>query len=105
MSIVNLNGTKVKSEPPSYHIRICLIGSDDIDIKNIETFGIAEDGFFMIKSKMNSRFPIFMTSPDRIKTIEVYKEGDEPMTKLRLEKDNDDYLVDIIKKHHDKQKT
>ena len=54
---------------------------------------------------MNSRFPIFMTSPDRIKTIEVYKEGDEPMTKLRLEKDNDDYLVDMIKKHHDKQKT
>jgi len=27
------------------------------------------------------------------------------MTKLRLEKDNDDYLVDMIKKHHDKQKT
>ena len=41
MSIVNLNGTEVKSEPPSYHIRICLIGSDDIDIKNIETFGVA----------------------------------------------------------------
>ena len=34
---------------PVYHMRLCLVGSDDIDIKNVQTFGIAEDGFFMVK--------------------------------------------------------
>ena len=48
--IVGLNGQPVKPLDGVYHLRLCLVGSDDIDIKNVETFGIAEDGFFMVKS-------------------------------------------------------
>jgi len=69
--IVGLNGQPVKPLDGVYHLRLCLIGSDDIDIKNVETFGIAEDGFFMVKSISNKRFPVFMTNPVRIKTIET----------------------------------
>ena len=58
--IYDMSGNRVNSTPPVYNLRICLIGSDDLDIKNIETFGVAEDGFFMVKSKSNPRFPIFM---------------------------------------------
>tara|TARA_R110000803_G_scaffold205319_1_gene271903 strand:+ start:468 stop:785 length:318 start_codon:yes stop_codon:yes gene_type:complete len=105
MTIVNMSGDKVKVKPPVYNIRLCLIGSDDIDIKNIDTFGLAEDGFFMVKSLDNNRFPVFMTYPERIKTIEIYIEGKEPLTKLKLEKGDDDFLVDLLKKHNEKQKT
>ena len=28
---------------PTYHMRLCLVGSDDIDSKNVQTFGIAEE--------------------------------------------------------------
>jgi len=104
--IVGLNGKAVETKAGQYNLRICLIGSDDIDIKNIETFGMAEDGFFMVKSIDNKRFPIFMVSPARIKTIETYVEGQEPLTKLNAEKGDDDFLVDLLrKKHEDQSKT
>ena len=61
--IYDMSGNRVNSTPPVYNLRICLIGSDDLDIKNIETFGVAEDGFFMVKAKSNPKFPIFMTNP------------------------------------------
>ena len=107
--IVGLNGQPVQPVKPLdniYHLRLCLIGSDDIDIKNVETFGMAEDGFFMVKSLSNKRFPVFMTNPVRIKTIETYKDGQEPLTKLSAEKGDDDFLVDLLrKKHEDQSKT
>ena len=85
-NIVGLNGKTIKppEEKPVYNLRICLIGSDDLDIKRVETFGVAEDGFFMVKSLDNPKFPIFMTSPVRIKTIETYKDGQEPLTKQQI---------------------
>lgn len=104
--IVGLNGKAVETNAGQYNLRICLIGSDDIDIKNVETFGIAEDGFFTVKSIENKRFPIFMVSPARIKTIETYVEGKQPLTKLNAEKGDDDFLVDLLrKKHEDQSKT
>lgn len=39
--IVGINGQPVKPLDGIYHLRLCLIGSDDIDIKNVETFGMA----------------------------------------------------------------
>ena len=104
-NIVGLNGKNIKSpeEKPVYNLRVCLIGSDDIDIKRVETFGVAEDGFFMVKSLDNPKFPVFMTNPVRIRTIETYKEGDTPMTKLRSEKTDDDFLVDLLKEKHENQ--
>ena len=104
-NIVGLNGKTIKppEEKPVYNLRVCLIGSDDLDIKRIETFGVAEDGFFMVKSLDNPKFPIFMTSPSRIKTIETYKEGTTPMTKLKSEKNDDDFLVDLLKEKHENQ--
>ena len=107
-NIVGLNGKTIKplEKKDVYNLRVCLIGSDDIDIKNVETFGIAEDGFFMVKSISNKRFPVFMTNPVRIKTIETYKDGQEPLTKLSSEKGDDDFLVDLLrKKHEDQSKT
>jgi hypothetical protein len=101
--IVGLNGQPVKPLDGVYHLRLCLVGSDDIDIKNVETFGIAEDCFFMVKSLNNKRFPIFMTNPVRIKTIETYKDGQEPLTKLSAEKGDDDFLVDLLRKNHEDQ--
>lgn len=104
-NIVGLNGKNIKppEEKPVYNLRVCLIGSDDIDIKRVETFGVAEDGFFMVKSLDNPKFPIFMTNPVRIKTIETYKEGTTPMTKLKGEKNDDDFLVDLLKEKHENQ--
>jgi hypothetical protein len=104
-NIVGLNGKNIKppEEKPDYNLRVCLIGSDDIDIKRVETFGVAEDGFFMVKSLDNPKFPVFMTNPVRIRTIETYKEGDTPMTKLRSEKTDDDFLVDLLKEKHENQ--
>ena len=68
-----VNLVKPPEKEGVYHLRVCLIGSDDIDIKNIETFGVAEDGFFMVKSLYNKRFPMFMTNPVRIKTLKHIK--------------------------------
>jgi len=104
-NIVGLNGKTIKppEEKPVYNLRICLIGSDDLDIKRVETFGVAEDGFFMVKSLDNPKFPVFMTNPVRIRTIETYKEGTNPMTKLRSEKNDDDFLVDLLKEKHENQ--
>jgi len=45
-----MKGKPVEGKPTTYHMRLCLVGSDDLDIKNIQTFGIADDGFFMVKS-------------------------------------------------------
>ena len=103
--IVGLNGQKVKPKEPKeiYNLRVCLIGSDDIDIKRIETFGVAEDGFFMVKSLDNPKFPVFMTNPVRIRTLETFKEGTEPMTKLKNEKGDDDFLVDLLKAKNENQ--
>ena len=69
--------------------------------KNIETFGVAEDGFFMVKAKSNPRFPIFMTNPMRIKTVEVYTNNEKPLTKLGEEKSDDDFLMDLLRRQHD----
>ena len=104
-NIVGLNGQKVKPKEPKeiYNLRVCLIGSDDIDIKRIETFGVAEDGFFMVKSLDNPKFPVFMPNPVRIRTLETYKEGTEPMTKLKNEKSDDDFLVDLLKAKNENQ--
>ncbi len=104
-NIVGLNGQKVKPKEPKeiYNLRVCLIGSDDIDIKRVETFGVAEDGFFMVKSLDNPKFPVFMTNPVRIRTLETYKEGTEPMTKLKNEKGDDDFLVDLLKAKNENQ--
>jgi hypothetical protein len=44
-----------------------------------------------------------MTNPVRIRTIETYKEGTKPMTKLRSEKNDDDFLVDLLKEKHENQ--
>jgi hypothetical protein len=104
-NIIGLNGKTIKPivKKETYNLRVCLIGSDDIDIKRVETFGVAEDGFFMVKSLDNSKFPIFMTNPIRIKTIETYKEGDTPLTKLKNEKSDDDFLVNLLKEQNEKQ--
>jgi len=104
-NIVGLNGQKVKPKEPKeiYNLRVCLIGSDDIDIKRIETFGVAEDGFFMVKSLDNPKFPVFMTNPVRIRTLETFKEGTKPMTKLKNEKGDDDFLVDLLKAKNENQ--
>mgnify|MGYP001213588765 FL=1 len=104
-NIVGLNGQKVKPTETKaiYNLRVCLIGSDDIDIKRIETFGVAEDGFFMVKSLDNPKFPVFMTNPVRIRTLETYKEGTKPMTKLKNEKNDDDFLVDLLKAKNENQ--
>ena len=98
--IVGMNGKPVEAKAGKYNLRICLVGSDDIDIKNIQTFGIAEDGFFMVKSHDNTKLPVFMTNPARIQTVEVYKEGDEPLTKKKGAKSDDDFLLDLLKKNH-----
>ena len=104
-NIVGLNGQKVKPTEPKaiYNLRVCLIGSDDIDIKRVETFGVAEDGFFMVKSLDNPKFPVFMTNPVRIRTLETFKEGTKPMTKLKNEKGDDDFLVDLLKAKNENQ--
>ena len=61
-NVLGLDGKPKQPTGPVYHMRLCLVGSDDIDIKNIQTFGIAEDGFFMVKSHDNTKLPVFMTN-------------------------------------------
>ena len=98
--VFSMKGNPVQGKPTIYHMRLCLVGSPDMDIKNIQTFGIADDGFFMVKSFNNPRLPIFMTNPIRVKTVEIYKKGDKPMTKLNIKKDDDEMFVDLMRKAH-----
>jgi hypothetical protein len=99
--VFSIKGEPIKQGKSSiYHMRLCLVGSDDLDLKNIQTFGIAEDGFFMVKSFNNPKLPIFMTNPMRIKSVEIYKKGDKPLTKLKKEKGDDDFLVDLLRKNN-----
>ena len=99
--VFSMKGEPIKQgKSPIYHMRLCLVGSDDLDLKNIQTFGIAEDGFFMVKSFNNLKLPIFMTNPMRIKSLEIYKKGDKPLTKLKKEKGDDDFLVDLLRKNN-----
>ena len=49
-NVLGMDGKPKQPTGPIYNMRLCLIGQADIDIKNIQTFGIAEDGFFMVKS-------------------------------------------------------
>ena len=98
--VFSMKGKPVQGKPTVYHMRLCLVGSPDMDIKNIQTFGIADDGFFMVKSFNNLRLPIFMTNPMRIKSVEIYKKGDKPLTKLKKEKGDDDFLVDLLRKNN-----
>ena len=100
-NVLGLDGKPKQPIGPVYHMRLCLVGSDDIDIKNVQTFGIAEDGFFMVKSFDNDRLPVFMTNPARVQSVEIYKEGDKPLTKLRKGKSDDDFLLDLLKKKHE----
>ena len=100
-NVLGLDGKPKKTVPHKYNMRLCLVGTDDIDIKNILTFGIADDGFFMVKSYDNMTLPIFMTNPARIQSVEIYKEGDKPLTKLRKGKSDDDFLLDLLKKKHE----
>ena len=89
-NVLGLDGKPKKPTPDKCHMRLCLVGTDDVDIKNVQTFGIADDGFFMVKSHNNPRLPVFMTNPIRVRSIEVYKKGDKPLTKLR--KEQADYI-------------
>ena len=90
-NVIGLDGKPKKPNPtPTCHMRLCLIASDDIDIKNIQTFGIADDGFFMV-------------NPARIKSIEIFKDGEKPLTKLKKAKSDDDFLLDLLKKKHETQ--
>ena len=98
--VLGMDGKPKQPVGPTYHMRLCLVGSDDIDIKNVQTFGIAEDGFFMVKSHDNPKLPVFMTNPARIQTVEVYKDGDKPLTKKKGAKSDDDFLLDLLKKKH-----
>ena len=99
-NVLGLDGKPKQPIGPVYHMRLCLVGSDDIDIKNVQTFGIAEDGFFMVKSHDNPKLPVFMTNPARIQTVEVYKDGDKPLTKKKGAKSDDDFLLDLLKRNH-----
>jgi len=101
--VLGMDGKPKQPIGPTYNMRLCLVGSDDIDIKRVETFGVAEDGFFMVKSLDNPKFPVFMTNPVRIRTLETFKEGTEPMTKLKNEKGDDDFLVDLLKAKNENQ--
>ena len=97
--IYDLKGKPITGGPPAiYNMRLCLVGMDDIDIQNVLTFGIADDGFFMVKSINNPRLPGFMTNPIRVRSVEIYKKGDKPLTKLRKDKGDDDFFVDLMRK-------
>ena len=99
-NVLGLDGKPKQPIGPVYHMRLCLVGSDDIDITNVQPFGIAEDGFFMVKSHDNTKLPVFMTNPARIQTVEVYKDGDKPLTKKKGAKSDDDFLLDLLKRNH-----
>jgi len=99
--VFSMKGKPIKGSPPViYDMRLCLVGSDDIDIKNIQTFGIADDGFFMVKSFNNLRLPVFMINPIRVRSVEIYKQGDKPLTKIRKDKNDDELFVDLMRKAH-----
>jgi|TARA_B100000959_G_scaffold180546_1_gene188908 hypothetical protein len=102
-NVIGLDGKPKKPTSHKYNMRLCLVGTDDIDIQNILTFGIADDGFFMVKSYNNMTLPTFMTNPARIQSVEIYKEGDKPLTKLKKGKSDDDFLLDLLRKKHETQ--
>ena len=97
-NILGMDGKPKQPDGPTYNMRLCLIGQEDIDIKNIQTFGIAEDGFFMVKSYNNLKLPVFMTNPMRVKSVEIFKEGDKPVTKLTGADEDDDLIIDLLRK-------
>ena len=97
-NVLGMDGKPKQPTGPIYNMRVCLIGQADIDIKNIQTFGIAEDGFFMVKSYNNLKLPVFMTNPMRVKSVEIFKEGDKPVTKLTGADEDDDLLIDLLRK-------
>ena len=96
--IFDLKGNPIKGKSDVYNMRLCLVGMDDIDIQNVQTFGIADDGFFMVKTLDNPRLPVFMTNPIRVRSVEIYKAGTKPLTKLRKTKDDDEFFVDLLRK-------
>ena len=102
-NILGMDGKPKQPDGPTYNMRLCLIGQADIDIKNIQTFGIAEDGFFMVKSHNNLKLPVFMTNPMRVKSVEVYKDGDKPVTKLTGADEDDDLIIDLLRKSNASQ--
>jgi len=57
----------------------------------------------MVKSYNNMTLPTFMTNPARIQSVEIYKEGDKPLTKLKKGKSDDDFLLDLLRKKHETQ--
>jgi len=100
-NVIGINGKTINTgKPPIYNMRLCLVGQDDIDIKNIQTFGIAEDGFFMVKSHDNPKLPIFMINPIRVKSVEIFKKGETPSTKLTKAETEDDFIIDLLRKNN-----
>ena len=97
-NVLGMDGKPKQPTGPIYNMRLCLIGQEDIDIKNIQTFGIAEDGFFMVKSYNNLKLPVFMTNPMRVKSVEIFKEGDKPVTKLTGADEDDHLIIDLLRK-------
>ena len=43
-------------------------------------------------------FLVFMTNPIRVRSVEIYKKGDKPLTKLRKDKGDDEIFVDLMRK-------
>jgi len=42
--IVDLKGNPIKTKPSVYHMRLCLVGLDDIDIKKIVKYTVIPIG-------------------------------------------------------------
>ena len=49
----------------------------------------------MVKTLDNPRLPVFMTNPIRVRSVEIYKAGTKPLTKLRKNRDDDEFFVDL----------
>ena len=39
-----------------------------------------------------------MTNPMRVKSVEIFKEGDKPVTKLTGADEDDDLIIDLLRK-------
>jgi hypothetical protein len=57
----------------------------------------------MVKSVDNPRLPVFMTNPVRVRSVEIYKDGDKPLTKLIINKNEDDLFIDLMRKASETQ--
>ena len=44
-----------------------------------------------------------MTNPMRVKSVEVYKDGDKPVTKLTGADEDDDLIIDLLRKSNASQ--